>query len=72
VLPDQSEHVVLTVDPNDVVTPKKVELGDLRDGLRVIRSGLTSSDRVIVGGIPKAKPGAKVVPEAKPIQSASN
>jgi RND family efflux transporter MFP subunit len=72
VLPDQSEHVVLTVDSNDVVTPKKVELGDLRDGLRVIRSGLTSSDRVIVAGIPKAKTGAKVVAEAKSIRSASN
>jgi RND family efflux transporter MFP subunit len=67
VLPDQSDHVVLTVGSDGVVTPKKVELGDLRDGLRVIRSGLTSNDRVIVAGIPKAKPGAKVVAESKPI-----
>jgi RND family efflux transporter MFP subunit len=72
VLPDQSEHIVLTVSPDNVVTPKKVELGDLRDGLRVIRSGLTSSDRVIVAGIPKAKPGAKVSAEIKPIKTASN
>ena len=34
VLPDQSEHIVLTVGPNDVVTPKQVQLGDLRDGLQ--------------------------------------
>jgi len=39
VLPDQSEHIVLTVGPNDVVTPKQVQIGDLRGGLRVIRSG---------------------------------
>lgn len=70
VLPDQSDHVVLTVSKDGVVSPKKVELGDLRDGLRVVRSGLTSSDRVIVAGIPKAKPGAKVVTETKPNQFA--
>src|SRR6267378_5651312 len=40
VLPDQSQHIVLTVGPNNVVTPKQVQLGDLRDGLRVIHSGL--------------------------------
>src|SRR4029077_19092416 len=51
VLPDQSQHIVLTVGPNNVVTPKQVQLGDLRDGLRVIRSGLAPSDRVIVDGI---------------------
>src|SRR5882757_5507451 len=45
VLPDQSDHIVLTVGPNNVVTPKLVQIGDLRDGLRVIRSGLTTSDR---------------------------
>ncbi len=32
VLPDQSDFVVMTVGADDVVTPKKVEVGDLRDG----------------------------------------
>jgi hypothetical protein len=72
VLPDQSDHIVLTVGPNNVVTPKRVELGDLRDGLRVIRSGLTSSDRVIVGGIPSAHPGAIVAPHTQTIQVATD
>jgi RND family efflux transporter MFP subunit len=68
VLPDQSEHIVLTVGPNNVVTPKQVQLGDLRDGLRVIRSGLTPSDQIIVGGIPTAIPGSKVAPRAGSIR----
>jgi membrane fusion protein, multidrug efflux system len=72
VLPDQSSHIVLTVGPNDVVTPKQVQLGDLRDGLRVIRSGLTSSDRVIVDGIPMARPGSTVSPHAQSTQTAAN
>jgi RND family efflux transporter MFP subunit len=71
VLPDQSEHIVLTVGSDNVVTPKRVQLGDLRDGLRVIRSGLTPSDRVVVGGIPSAHPGAVVAPHTQVIQVAS-
>jgi multidrug efflux system membrane fusion protein len=72
VLPDQSDHVVLTVGPNNVVTPKQVQLGDLRDGLCVIRSGLAPSDHVIVSGIPSAHPGAVVAPHTETIQVASD
>jgi RND family efflux transporter MFP subunit len=72
VLPDQSQHIVLTVGPDNVVTPKQVQLGDLRDGLRVIRSGLAPTDRVIVDGIPMARPGSTVSPHAEQIQVASN
>lgn len=63
VLPDQSEHIVMTVAPNGTVVPKRVELGDLRGSLRVIRAGLTPNDQVIIDGIPHAAPGAKVAPE---------
>jgi len=72
VLPDQSEHIVLTVGPNDVVTPKRVQPGDLRDGLRVIRSGLDPSDRVIIDGIPTVRPGSKVSPQSGSIRLASD
>lgn len=72
VLPDQSEHIVLTVGPNDVVTPKRVQLGDLRDGLRVIRSGLDPSDRVIIDGIPTVRPGSKVSPQSGSIHLATD
>jgi RND family efflux transporter MFP subunit len=72
VLPDQSEHVVLTVGPGNVVTPKHVTLGDLRGGLRVIRSGLAPDDRVIVDGIPLARPGAVIAPHAEQITLSSN
>ena len=63
VMPDQSEHVVLTVGPDSTVVPKRVEIGDLRDGLRVIRSGLEPNDKVIVEGMPFAAPGSKVAPQ---------
>jgi multidrug efflux pump subunit AcrA (membrane-fusion protein) len=44
------------------VVPRQVEVGDLQGGLRVIRSGLAPNDRVIIDGIPRAAPGAKVAP----------
>jgi membrane fusion protein, multidrug efflux system len=63
VLPDQSQHSVMTVAPDGTAVPKQVEIGDLRGGLRVIRSGLTPNDQVIIDGIPHAAPGAKVAPQ---------
>ena len=63
VLPDQSEHLVMTVSADGTVTPKQVKIGDIRGGLRVIRSGLTPNDQVIIDGIPYAKPGSKVAPQ---------
>jgi multidrug efflux system membrane fusion protein len=72
VLPDQSEHIVMTVGPTNVVTAKHVQVGDLRNGLRVIHSGLDASDRVIVDNIPFVHVGATVAPHATSVQFASD
>lgn len=58
---DQSQQLVMTVTPDGTVTPKIVEIGDIRGGLRIVRSGLTPDDRVIIGGLIHAAPGAKVL-----------
>jgi len=71
VLPDQSDHIVMTVATNGTVVPKRVELGDLRGSLRVIRAGLTPNDQVIIDGIPHAAPGAKVAPQEGAIGAAA-
>ena len=71
VLPDQSQHLVMTVAPDGTVVPKQVEIGELRGGLRVIRSGLTPNDQVIIQGIPHAAPGAKVAPQVGTIHYAA-
>src|SRR6266446_9584184 len=68
VMADLSDHVVLTLGEDNVVKQKKVEVGDLRGGLRVIRSGLTPNDKVIVEGIMMAAPGSKVMPTEGKIQ----
>ncbi|MEM5314559.1 efflux RND transporter periplasmic adaptor subunit [Paraburkholderia sp. JHI869] len=72
VLADQSDHIVLVDGPNDVATPKQVQLGDLRGGLRVIRAGLAPTDRVIIDGIPSVRPGSKIAPHAGTIHATSD
>jgi hypothetical protein len=40
------------------------------DGLRVIAGGLESQDRVIINGLMRVRPGAKVAPQEGKIASA--
>jgi hypothetical protein len=60
VLPDQSQHLLMTVSEDGTVVPKQVQIGDIRGGLRVVRSGLAPNDRVIIDGVAYATPGSKV------------
>jgi RND family efflux transporter MFP subunit len=62
VKPDQSADLVMTVAADGTVVPKLVRTGELYHGLRVIRSGLTPDDRVIIDGLMRARPGGKVTP----------
>jgi RND family efflux transporter MFP subunit len=64
IVPDQSRQVVMTVGADGTVTPKPVEVGGLYRGLRVIRSGLSAEDSVVIDGLVRVKPGAKVTPAA--------
>jgi RND family efflux transporter MFP subunit len=68
VLTDQSERMVMTVGPDGTVVPKRVEPGPVVDGLRVIRSGLAPDDKVVIDGLLRARPGAKVAAEAGRIE----
>jgi RND family efflux transporter MFP subunit len=66
---DQSEHFVMTVAPDGKVFPKQVTLGRQVEGLQVVRSGLATSDLVIVDGLTRARPGMVVAPKETPIQA---
>jgi len=48
------------VDKQGMVAMRPVVLGPLDGSLRVIRSGLSPQDQVIIGGIQRAMPGQKV------------
>jgi len=62
---DQGGRYVLVVNKDSVVEQRKVEPGQLVGDLRVVETGLTKDDRVVVGGIMRAIPGEKVDAEQR-------
>lgn len=72
---DQARKIVLTVGKDGTVAAKPVETGPLVAGLRVIRSGLAKTDRVVVQGVQFAMPGSKVnirVTQIRPTEMAAS
>lgn len=68
---EQVRKFVLVVGPDNVAKPKYVTLGALHGGLRIVESGLEASDRVIIDGLMRARPGAPVTPKAGRIAQAT-
>jgi len=60
---DQGQKFVFTVNDKNEVVPRVVTLGQTHDGLRVVESGLTPADRVIVSGVQRVRPGVTVAPK---------
>lgn len=65
IVSDQASKIVFVVADDGTVNGTRVELGPIVGGLRVIRSGLKASDRVVIDGLanPAVRPGAKVKAE---------
>ncbi|OWK29915.1 efflux RND transporter periplasmic adaptor subunit [Sphingomonas mucosissima] len=57
---DQARKTLLTVSRDGMVAAKAVQLGPVVDGLRVVRSGIAATDRVVISGTQMAIPGTKV------------
>lgn len=68
---DQASKIVFTVAEDGTVGTKRVELGPIVDGLRVVRSGLAPTDRIVIDGLPRARPGQKVTAEDGTIKAAA-
>jgi RND family efflux transporter MFP subunit len=61
---EQSDQIVYVVGAGGKVAQRKVTTGPLVDGLRVVRSGLTATDQVVVNGLERTRPGAIVTAKA--------
>ena len=64
IVSDQAHKIVYTVNADNVIVATPVELGQIYEGLRVIKSGLKPDDRVVIEGVanPAIRPGTKVAP----------
>jgi len=72
---DQGKTFVYVVGADNTVNRRRISLGPLHEGLRVIRplegSGETvqSSDRIVISGLQRVRPGSKVEAITKPMKS---
>ena len=58
---DQDRKFVLVLKPDSSVDYRPVTLGRLVDGLRVVNTGLTPGEDVVINGLMRVRPGMKVL-----------
>jgi RND family efflux transporter MFP subunit len=64
---DQGQKYVNVVTPGNEVEYRRVEIGRLQKGMRVITSGLNKDERVVVSGLQKVRAKMKVEPKIVPM-----
>ncbi|WP_049789148.1 efflux RND transporter periplasmic adaptor subunit [Flagellimonas ruestringensis] len=70
---NQSMRFVYTLNDKNKVVSKTVTLGPLHsNGLRIVREGISSEDKVIVNNIQKIRPGMVVNPSQVAIEGETN
>ncbi|WP_128936132.1 efflux RND transporter periplasmic adaptor subunit [Bradyrhizobium zhanjiangense] len=65
---DQGGRYLLVVNSDNVVEQRKVQIGPVDNGLRVIESGLKPDDRVVIAGLLRVIPGQKIDPQVTKIE----
>ena len=62
---DQSRKFVYVVNDQNLVEYRVITIGESMNGQRVVTSGLSDGDKVIVEGIIRIRPGMPVAPQSK-------
>jgi len=65
---DQEKKIVFVVQPDKTIQTKVVVPGQLVDGLRVIRSGLSATDLVVLDRLQILRPGMTVNPKEEQVK----
>lgn len=60
---DQDRRIVYVVDDAGKVSTKPIRLGPKLYGYRVVRSGLTGNETIVINGLMRIRPGVTVKPE---------
>jgi multidrug efflux system membrane fusion protein len=67
---DLGKKFVLVMGKDNKPEYRNVELGPKLEGLRIVRSGLSKDDTIVVKGLQRVRPGSPVDPEVTPMASA--
>ena len=60
---DQSKRFVMVVGEDHIASYREVVLGDSVDGKRIVTSGLSAGERIVVNGLQRVRPGTLVAPQ---------
>jgi multidrug efflux system membrane fusion protein len=60
---DQDRRIVYVVDDAGKVSAKPIRLGPRLYGYRVVRSGLTGNETIVINGLMRVRPGVTVKPQ---------
>lgn len=66
---DLGKKFALVVDKDNKAIYRSVDLGPKLEGLRIVRSGLSKDDRIVVTGLQRVRPGSPVDPQDTPMAS---
>lgn len=66
---DLGKKFVLVMDKDNTAAYRAVELGPKLEGLRIVRSGLSKDDRIVVKGLQRVRPGSPIDPQDTPMAS---
>ncbi len=62
IVTDQSQKLVMTLTVDNKIEPRVIRPGPRELGLRIVRSGLDASDRIVINGLMRVRPGIQVTP----------
>lgn len=68
---DQGQKFIYVVNDDNKVVYRRVELGPVVDGLRIVRAGLEPKEQVIIKGIQRVREGIEVSPRLAPMAGPS-
>ncbi|MEM1140379.1 MAG: efflux RND transporter periplasmic adaptor subunit [Pseudomonadota bacterium] len=63
ILTNQTQRFVYVVGEDNIITPRTIELGGMEGELRVVESGLSRDDLVVIGGLMRLRPGIEIDPQ---------
>jgi hypothetical protein len=69
---DLNKRFVFVVGSDRTIQYRPVTLGPIVNGLRVVRTGLSDGDVVVVNGLQRVRPGVQVEPELVAMDASSS
>ena len=58
-----SRKLVMTLTEDNHIEPRVIRPGPTELGLRIVRRGLEASDRIVINGLLRVRPGIEVIPQ---------